>query len=221
MTAVLRLRMLGCFEVSADGVVVPESAWAYGRSRDLVKLLALAPAHRLAREVVVEMLWPQLDADAGLSNLHKAAHHARRALGSSAALVLREGQVLLAPDARVETDVELFEQTGDPERYRGELLPDDRYAPWTTERRDELWAQYLGALRAAGRWEQLAEADPTAEPAQRAVMHGRLAAGDRAGALRAFERLSDAQQAIGLRPEVETLALHARAPTVITTPRTR
>jgi DNA-binding SARP family transcriptional activator len=202
--------LLGGFQVRLDGRPVPAAVWTHRRSRDLVKLLALAPSHRVPRDRAVEELWPDLGVDAGLANLHKAAHHGRRALGYQDAIVLREGQVMLAPDARVETDVERFENSSDPDLYPGELLPDDRYASWAEERRAALRARYLDALRAAGRWEELAHEEPADEPAQRAVMRTRLAAGDRSGALRAFETLSAALTALGLRPDVETLALHAR-----------
>lgn len=205
----LELRLLGGFEVRVDGASVPATSWT-GPARALVKLLALAPEHRLPRERAVESLWPQLDAEAGLSNLHKAAHHARRALGDARAVVLREGQVTLAPDARIDTDVVRFESTGDPELYRGELLPEDRYAEWTEGRRSQLRGRYVAGLRAAGRWEELAAAEPADESAQRAIMRARVAAGDRPGALRAFERLRDALRPLGLEPSVETLALHAR-----------
>src|SRR6185312_7362939 len=204
------LELLGGFDVRVDGVPVPETAWTNGRARDLVKLLALAPGHRLPRDRVLEALWPQLGVDAWLANLHKAAHHARRALGSGGAVVLRGGLVLLAPEAAIETDVERFEASGDPEHYAGDLLPDDPYASWADEPRRLLHAGFLDALRRAGRWERLAREEPADEPAQRAVMRARFAAGDRAGALRAFAALSDALGALGIRPSVETLALHAR-----------
>lgn len=206
----VEVRLLGTFEVRVDGAPVPSSAWTHARARDLVKLLALAPRHRLPRERVVEDLWPQLDADAGFANLHKAAHHARRAIGHADAVVLREGQVMLAPAARAQTDAERFEQTGDPDLYTGDLLPDDRYAAWTQEPRTRLRERYLEALRVAARWEQLADEEPADEPAQRAVMRARLAAGDRPGALRAFERLRAALEPLGLRPSIETVALHGR-----------
>jgi DNA-binding SARP family transcriptional activator len=202
--------LLGRFEARVDGGVVQPSAWTHVRARDLVKLLALAPGHRLPRERVVEELWPHLGADAGLANLHRAAHHGRRALGDTGAVVLREGQVMLAPGARVETDVERFEASRDPGLYGGELLPDDRYAAWAQERRAQLRARYLEALRATGRWDELAHEEPADEIAQRGAMRARLAAGDRVGALRAFERLRTALEELGLRPSMETLALHAR-----------
>lgn len=204
------LWLLGRFQVSVDREPVPDTAWTHGRSRDLVKLLAITPSHRLPRDHVLEALWAQLEIDAAVANLHKAAHHARRVLGDADGVVLRGGLVTLAPGAQVETDVERFEATSDPDLYLGELLPDDPYAPWAEERRRALRARYLDALAASGRWEELAEADPAHETAQCAVMRARFAAGDRPGALEAFDRLSSALEAIGLAPSLECLALHAR-----------
>lgn len=201
--------LLGGFEMEVDGAAVPKEALG-GRARDLVKLLAVAPEHRLPRDTVVDALWPHLTADAGLANLHKAAHHARRALDDPDAVVLREGQVLLAPEAEIETDVERFESTGDPDLYRGELLADDPYADWAADRRDALSSRYLVSLRMASRWEELAAAEPADEQSQRAVMQARFAADDRAGALQAYERLRDALGELGLQPSMDTVALHAR-----------
>jgi DNA-binding SARP family transcriptional activator len=204
------VRLLGHFEVRVDGEPVSADAWTHGRARDLVKLLALTTNHRLPRDRVLEALWPQLGADAALANLHKAAHHARRALGQIDGLVLREGLVMLAPNARVETDVERFEASSDPALYTGDLLPDDPYAEWAEQQRQTLRARYLDALRGRGRWEEVVGEDPADEAAQRAVMRARFAAGDRGAAVRAFERLRAALEALGLQPSVETLALNAR-----------
>ncbi len=201
---------MGVFELRVDGVPVPASAWTHGRAKDLVQLLAISPDHRLPRDRVVDDLWPTLGRDAGVANLHKAAHHSRRAIGHAEAVVLREGQVMLAPSALVETDVERFEQSGDPELFAGELLAEDPYATWAYEKRFALRTMYADALRAAGRWSDLVALEPADEPAQRAVMRDRLAAGDRTGALRAFEHLRRAMADLGLRPSTETLALHGR-----------
>ncbi len=206
----LDVRLLGDFEVRLDGEPIADSAWPQRRSKDLVKLLALSPGKRLVRERVLEALWPQLDAEAAAANLYKAAHHARRAIGESDAVVLREGEVALAPGATVETDVERFEATGDSDLYGGELLPADRYAAWTQDLRERLRGRYLEALRSAGRWEQVAAAEPADENAQRAVMRMRLAAGDRRGALAAYEDLREALAAADLQPSVGVVAFHAR-----------
>ncbi len=206
----VEVSLLGRFEVRVDDDPVPAAAWTHGRARDLVKLLALAPRHRLPRDRVLDALWPRLGVDAAMANLHKAAHHGRRTLGHAGGVVLRGGLVMLAPEARVETDVERFEASSDPELYDGDLLPGDPYAPWAEERRRTLRARYLEALRTVGRWEVLAEEDPADEQAQLAVMRARFAAGDRPGALHAFDRLNAALEALGLRPGIETLTLHGR-----------
>jgi hypothetical protein len=100
------------FEVSVDGRRVPPQAWQQRRASELVQLLALAPRHRLHREQVIDALWPDLPPDAGAANLRKAAHYGRAALGSKEAVVLRQGQVSLWPDAELAVDAERFETDG-------------------------------------------------------------------------------------------------------------
>ena len=122
----LDVRLLGRFEVAVDARRVGASAWEHRRAEDLVKLLALSPGHRLTRDEVVEALWPHLGAKAGVANLHKAAYYARKALGWQEGIVVRHGVVALAPEHRVETDVERLETGGGSEAEVPELLPEDR-----------------------------------------------------------------------------------------------
>jgi DNA-binding SARP family transcriptional activator len=135
----LEVRLLGAFEVIVDSQPVSADVWAQRRAADLVKLLALAPGHRMPRDEVLEMLWPQLAADAAASNLHKAASYARRALGDRSAVVLRSGLVELAPAAEVTTDVERFE--------RGD---DSAYSPRRSARRSGCPAPRRRGLRRGG-----------------------------------------------------------------------
>lgn len=198
--------MLGGFEVIVDARPVPAEAWAQRRATDLVKLLALAPGHRLARDEVLEMLWPKLSTDAAASNLHKAASYARRALGDGRAIVLRSGIVQLAPDAELITDVERFER-GDLGAYRGELLADDPYAEWALGPRAALRERRLAVMRSQGRWEEVLQDDPADEDAHRALMRKRAASGDLAGAARQFRLLREQLSRLGAEPSEETLAL--------------
>ena len=78
------LRLLGAFEAAVDGVTVPESAWRLKKARELVKLLALAPGHRLHREQAMDVLWRDRGPAAAANNLHQAVHVARRALDPAA-----------------------------------------------------------------------------------------------------------------------------------------
>jgi DNA-binding SARP family transcriptional activator len=202
----LEVWLLGRFEVHVDSQPVPAGAWAQRRAADLVKLLALAPGHRTSRDEVLEMLWPQLGADAAASNLHKAASYARRALGDRGAVRLRGGIVELAPGADVTTDVERFER-GDDSAYGGELLPDDRYEQWALGPRARLRERRLAVMRSEGRWEDVLRADPADEEAHRAVMRRHMAGGDRPAAARQFRLLRDELARLGAEPSEETLAL--------------
>ena len=198
--------MLGRFEVLVDSRLVPADAWAQRRASDLVKVLALARGHRMRRDEVLEVLWPQLGADAAASNLHKAASYARRALGDRGAVVLRGGVVELAPDAEVITDIERFE-CGDDSAYGGELLPDEPYKQWAIDGRARLRERRLAVMRSECRWEDVLREDAADEEAHRALMRRHVASGDRPAAARQFRLLRDELSRLGTEPSKETLAL--------------
>ena len=139
--------LLGGFTVAVDGESLAGTRWRLRKGRDLVKLLALAPSHRLHREQLMDALWPDREPAAAANNLNQVVHAARQVLGTGAIEVRDE---LLWLHAIV--DVDEFERAaGQAQRdgspaamagalslYGGELLPEDRYADWTTTRREEL-----------------------------------------------------------------------------------
>jgi DNA-binding SARP family transcriptional activator len=69
--------LLGGFRVEVDGRPIPEQEWRRSKARTLVKLLALAPRHRLHREQLMETLWCELGPEAAAANLRKAVYFAR------------------------------------------------------------------------------------------------------------------------------------------------
>ena len=75
---VVRIRLLGGFRVSVGGRFIAEGEWRLRKSKALVKLLALAPGHRLQRDQVLDYLWPGLDPAAAGGQLRKVVHEARR-----------------------------------------------------------------------------------------------------------------------------------------------
>ena len=141
------ITLLGGFSAAVDGEPVPEKAWRLKKARELVKLLALAPDHRLHREQVMDVLWRDRGPAAAANNLHQAVHVARKALDAGA-IGLRDEVLSLDADA----DVDRFEaaaahalRTGTAPAYRaalavygGELLPENRYDDWAIDRRDRL-----------------------------------------------------------------------------------
>ena len=156
--------LLGGFSAAVDGEPVPEKAWRLKKARELVKLLALAPDHRLHREQVMDVLWRELAPAAAANNLHQAVHVARRALDPDA-ISVRDEVLSLAADVdvnRLELAAADARRTGTPAAYRaalaiygGELLPENRYDDWAMGRRDEL------AELAAELAEELAALGPT------------------------------------------------------------
>jgi hypothetical protein len=173
----VRIELLGAFGVSVGGREVVDTAWPGRRSAELVQLLALADRHRLAREQVIEALWPHLGPEAGAANLRKAAHHARQALCRQDAVVLSGGRVVLFPSCQVETDVECFERAAEvalrswdraacaeaASGCTGELLPESLYEEWTQARRDHLRSLHVELLRLSGQCDPTIGADAFAQ----------------------------------------------------------
>ena len=221
----VRIEMLGRFRVVVASREIAEGDWPTRRARELVALLALADGHRLARDRVIEQLWPHLDADAGAANLRKAAHHARRTLRDPEAVVLRAGRVELFPGRNVNVDVARFLR--DAERAlrdsdadacatataqcTGELLPDSAYEAWTQEPRRQVHARLCELLRRSEQWERALEVEPTDAQACRELMRAAIDTGRRHVAIRLYERLRIALvRELGVQPDAETRALYDR-----------
>src|SRR5215217_4583938 len=56
----VRIRLLGSFSVSVGDRTIEQSEWRLKKVASLIKLLALAPAHQLHREQLMDLLWPDL-----------------------------------------------------------------------------------------------------------------------------------------------------------------
>jgi predicted ATPase/DNA-binding SARP family transcriptional activator len=162
----VQVRLLGTFEVDVDGRPVPGAAWRLRKASELVRILSLAPGHRVHRETLMEQLWPDRPLEAASNNLHQAIRVARAALGQIGAgdartVVLRDGSVNLLPGGAVWVDAAAFttaiREAGDGpdelaallaarELYRGEPLSDDRYADWAAGIRESLAQDHLSLL---------------------------------------------------------------------------
>jgi predicted ATPase len=156
------LTLFGGFAAAVDGVPVADSAWRLKKGRELVKLLALAPDHRLHREQAMDLLWGDREPSAAANNFHQAIYAARRALDHGA-IEIRDEMVMLTADVDVDrmalavADARQARTAGAYRAavslYGGELLPENRYDDWATERREQL------ADLAAALGEELAELD--------------------------------------------------------------
>jgi predicted ATPase/DNA-binding SARP family transcriptional activator/DNA-binding CsgD family transcriptional regulator/Tfp pilus assembly protein PilF len=190
----LAIHLLGRFVVSIGEVPIPETAWRSRTAAKVVKLLALAPGHRLHRDQVVDILWPNLEPRAATNNLYRALHAARHLLepdlpprAASAHLglhweMLALGQPGRAPGLWIDVDefeaaAQLARSTHDPNAYSaalalytGDLLPDDRYDDWMTGRREQLHQRYADVLRdAAQTYEALGDVNAAIDALRRLV----------------------------------------------------
>ena len=185
----MRIKLLEGFGVSIGSRTIGEGVWRLRKAAALVKLLALTPGHRLHREQVMDVLWPDLSPKAASNNLRGALHVARRVLDpdpstASLYLSLHGDQVALCPGGQLWVDVEAFEEAAsaarsskDPAAYRtvielysGELLPVDRYEEWVHSRREELRRLCLTLLvELADLYEERGEHEPAVEALVRVV----------------------------------------------------
>jgi DNA-binding SARP family transcriptional activator len=158
----LEIHVLGPFRVLVDGSAVEGRRWSRRKPKLLVKLLALQPHYQLHREQLMELLWPELDAEAAANNLHKTIHLVRHALepelksAAESRFILSQGHLLaLRAPGGLRVDAEEFERraaeakrSGEAEEYEaalalyaGDLLPEDLYADWAAARREQLRGQ--------------------------------------------------------------------------------
>ncbi|MGH3146617.1 MAG: AfsR/SARP family transcriptional regulator, partial [Rubrobacter sp.] len=156
----VRIRLLGGFSLSVDDRIVEHGGWRLRKAASLVKLLALAPGHRLHREQVMDLLWPNLGRRAASNNLRQALHAARKALHPAVGshyLASEDESLVLCPAGSLWVDVDAFDDAANTasrakeppaywtaiDLYPGELLPADRYEDWIEEHRRRLRETYI------------------------------------------------------------------------------
>lgn len=212
----LRIDLLGGFVVAVDGREVAGSTWRLHKARSLVKLLALAPRHRVAWEAVGEVLWPGKDAAAVRNNFHQTLRAARVALESVGvvgreAISLRDGVLSFGEHLEVVVDVDEFTsavehalRVGGLQAHRaaaalygGELLPEDRYEDWSEARREALREQHASLLlELAGLHRERGELSVAAEVLRTLVVHDELHEGGRRRLMQVLAEAGRRQEAL-------------------------
>jgi DNA-binding SARP family transcriptional activator/Tol biopolymer transport system component len=154
----LEIHLLGPFKTIVDGEVVADVCWQRRKPKLLVKLLALQPQHRLHREQIMDLLWPEQDFESAANSLNKIIYLARRALepeltsGSGSRFIVTKSQQVGLQTDLLRVDADEFTELGqdalrttDPKNYEAalslyqdDLLPEDLYQDWTTIRREQL-----------------------------------------------------------------------------------
>lgn len=213
----LQIQLFGAFKVWVDGELIEDSRWTRKKAKSLLKILALEKSHQLHREQLMDLLWPELDGEAALNNLHKAIHAARRTLeptlatGTASRFLTTQNQLVLleSPDA-LQIDTDTFEQAPTITQqqleaatalYTADLLEEDRYEDWATIRREHFIQLHQNLLdRLAKSYEQsnnlplatttlnkLLASAPSNEDAHRRLMAIHLATGQRHLAIQQYK----------------------------------
>jgi serine/threonine-protein kinase len=202
----------------------------------LAYLAAATPAGSHSRDTLLGLFWPELDQSHARNALSQALHFLRRWMGEDA-LIARSGDLLALDGTRVWVDVRAFstalsdDRPGDAlELYRGDLLPSlflsgcAGVEHWLESERDRLRSRAAAAARrraeiheasarltlATGCAERAIELGGGDERHLRRMLELLARAGDRAGAVRAYERWAATVADLGLSPEAETLTLMRR-----------
>ncbi|MER7201401.1 BTAD domain-containing putative transcriptional regulator, partial [Streptomyces sp. NPDC000188] len=242
----LRLHLFGGFRVTRDGGRALAERWQRPSARALVKLLAVSPGHSLHREQAMDICWPDADPSAALGSLRVALHAARRALEpelaprATSSYLTADGTLLRLDPGTVWIDADHAERLADNalasgfsaqlaaalDAFTGELLPEDRYAPWAEARREQLAVvserlriTLAEALLEEGAPEEAAavarralDENPADERAHQILIGAYLRQGLRRQAVRQFHACREALDAeLGVRPGSETERLHLLA----------
>ncbi|GAC1427741.1 MAG: hypothetical protein NVSMB65_00650 [Chloroflexota bacterium] len=196
-TSLVRVNLLGPFQVVTPRGPVPDALWRNARARTLFKFLAYRAGTPITRDALLDTLWPGLDPETCQNTVHKAVHLLRQtieiAFGCEGREVLEytNGCYLLRScDVRVDAvefkrslfDAKWCEHLGDREGacrkddvavglYSGDLLEDDYLVDWAIPERERLRTDFIAALR------RLAAAH-AANPNRRAVYLRRLLASE-------------------------------------------
>jgi DNA-binding SARP family transcriptional activator len=227
------LRLLGAIDVRADQVDGTNAVLTQPKRLALLLYLALAePAGLHSRDRLLALLWPEATDGSSRHSLRNALHALRRALGGAA--IVTRGEAYVGLDfaafrcdalelrahlaaSRVDQAVALwtgdlalgFHVPGAPdferwlEEQRAALRRAVRVAAWKRARGLEGAGQAeLDAVRRAARL------DPGDEPGARWLMRLLAAAGDRSGALQAYQNLADwFAHELDAEPSAETKTL--------------
>jgi DNA-binding SARP family transcriptional activator len=162
----LRIEMLGGLRVLVSGDVLPADAWKRRRARDIFAFLVSLRGRAVSRARLIDLYWPETDADAAHDNLRVTVSAIRKALGD--VVKFESNGYRFVPPPNTVVDAELFDEHIETARqavaggaieaarhgymaavelYRGDFLEGADDGGWQWRERERLHAACLEALR--------------------------------------------------------------------------
>lgn len=166
---------LGPFRIYLDDQPIQD--WKSSKGKSIFKYLAVHRAEPIAKEVLMDLFWPDSTPDAARNNLNVAIYGLRQTLRQTRPdlvhILFHDEAYLLNPETEIWVDVEAFmlhlrmaqtlEQRGEltlaiheyrtaETLYQGEFLADDRYEDWLIPQRQRLETDYLNTLDRLSRY---------------------------------------------------------------------
>ena len=148
--AVTRVQTLGGFAVVVDDEEVPLSRWGSRRARQLCKRLVAAGGQPVAREQLIDLLWPDaVGLDRLGARLSVQLSTVRRVLGRGV-IADRDSVRIDVGEVRIDVvDLHAAAKAGDlhqvTDLYRGEFLPLDIYEDWAAAERERARSAFVRA----------------------------------------------------------------------------
>lgn len=234
----LRFRLLGTIDLQGDDGDPCDQLLRQPKRLALLAYLALpTPGTWHRRDALLAQFWPELDTAHARTALRNALYVLRQCLGDSTIRARGDEEVSVDPNALTTDVAAVWEalqggRTGEAlADYRGELLSglyvadSDGFERWLDTERARLrtavaragadWTATMEArgdlMEARSVAARLVEIQPDDEPAVRRLIELHGAAGDRSGALAAYETYRDRLlREFGAVPSPETVALATR-----------
>lgn len=173
---ICRVRVFGGLEVSTDERTIRERDWTKRKGRLVFAMLAILRGQEIPRDLILEQLWPEMDATRAKNNFYVAWSTMKAALmspdekgGRCPYIENSKGRCRVVREW-VRSDVDDFEElmaqarTAEAEGrardaitaygelmsvYRGDLLPGDVYDDWFSPYRDKYRFEFIDSMARA------------------------------------------------------------------------
>jgi DNA-binding SARP family transcriptional activator/predicted ATPase len=226
----LVIRVLGGLHITLDDI--PVSGFISSKAQALFCYLALNHTQTHLRAVLATLFWGYMTDEDAATNLRQAIANLKKLFEPY--LEISRQSVAFHADQPFVLDAAEFEQTGDPQLYRGELLAGfgvsdaPEFDNWLAVERERLHTLALTRLReqaaqqqAAGRsddaiasLQRVLAFEPLAEDVHRCLMLTLAVNGQRSAALTQHEKFCDLLwDELAVEPEYETIKLYERIKT--------